>query len=237
LNASAPLILKIQNLSNQMVSFKVKTTAPKRYSVKPIFDVIPALQTKDVLVVVNLKEVPSESTKDSFQIQAIASPELQEGRDFSTELKNLWTNIDPTRIQKYKVRSSFFAGDNETNPENELRGSHSDYEKNQRPDTAILDHEKNHRPDTATPPPSDNRTEQISGNVAHEDFSRLTQLSKQLEEITSERNQLNSEMEKYNRQRVQPAKKSGGGGLPVISIVLAVVFFLLGFVLSKLFNL
>jgi len=65
--------LQLQNPTSKCVAFKVKTTAPKRYCVRPNTGVVLPGTCIEIQVVLNaLKENSSEpKTKDKFQIQTL----------------------------------------------------------------------------------------------------------------------------------------------------------------------
>lgn len=73
------LKLTIRNVTAAPVAFKVKTTAPQRYMVKPTQDVLGAHESKEcVVVMTRLTEMPDVSNpkklKDKFRVQSVAVP-------------------------------------------------------------------------------------------------------------------------------------------------------------------
>ena len=47
-NRNVNALIKLENISNTAVTFKVKTTAPKRYHVQPTSGIIAPHQTADI---------------------------------------------------------------------------------------------------------------------------------------------------------------------------------------------
>jgi len=90
-------------LTKEYVAFKLKTTAPKRYSVRPALDIIPPGETKDVQVSLSVVKDPTinSKTQDTFQVQTY----IVENQ--SVDLKNLWSDVDPADIFRHKIKSSF----------------------------------------------------------------------------------------------------------------------------------
>jgi len=70
------IVLKLTNKSKGKITFKVKTTAPKQYSVRPNPGIIAAGGTFDVSVdMVKANEVDIEKYQDGFLVQWMAVPE------------------------------------------------------------------------------------------------------------------------------------------------------------------
>lgn len=83
LEFQAPLVkestdhITITNSSDQAIAFKVKTTAPKLYCVRPTAAFVPAGQSKDIeIVFMGLPEEPAAGTKckDKFLVLALPAP-------------------------------------------------------------------------------------------------------------------------------------------------------------------
>lgn len=75
LGRQLPSTIAITNSSRQRVAFKVKTTTPKKYVVKPSSGVVEANSTVNVQVIMQVqKEYPSDLSdcKDKFLVQTVA---------------------------------------------------------------------------------------------------------------------------------------------------------------------
>jgi len=98
-------IVRLQNTSTKdFLTYKVKTTAPKRYSVRPNLGVIAPGDTAEVQVILNyLKDPlpPNQKCKDRFQIQSIVT-ENSEFNDHT--LKEFWKDIDEAKVKKQKLK-------------------------------------------------------------------------------------------------------------------------------------
>jgi hypothetical protein len=75
--------LKLTNPSDRNVCFKVKTTAPRRYCVRPNSGVIKAKESADIAVMLQpFTYDPEEKNKHKFMVQSLIAPE-------DDDLKNL----------------------------------------------------------------------------------------------------------------------------------------------------
>lgn len=69
--------LKLTNPSDSRVCFKVKTTAPKRYCVRPNNGIVEPKQTATIAVMLQPFDVDSqaEKNKHKFMVQTMFAPE------------------------------------------------------------------------------------------------------------------------------------------------------------------
>jgi len=98
--------LQLQNPTSKCVAFKVKTTAPKRYCVRPNTGVVLPGTCIEIQVVLNaLKENSSEpKTKDKFQIQTLI---LDSEPCATVDVKELWSQANEQNIGKHKLKCHF----------------------------------------------------------------------------------------------------------------------------------
>jgi len=113
LNFSPPLNRVINNsfiltntTANQVI-YKVKTTAPKRYVVRPNFGVVPPSGSVEVQVTLHYSKDPPatlDKTKDRFLVQSTLLPENLANPD----LKALWTEAENAdQVAKVRIRCTF----------------------------------------------------------------------------------------------------------------------------------
>eukprot|EP01123_Difflugia_compressa_P014928 TRINITY_DN814_c0_g1_i1.p1 TRINITY_DN814_c0_g1~~TRINITY_DN814_c0_g1_i1.p1 ORF type:complete len:331 (-),score=70.16 TRINITY_DN814_c0_g1_i1:54-1046(-) len=109
-------IVKIENKTDTAMSFKVKTTAPKRYCVLPSHGFILPGQTTSLKVLLNLTKDPPKINpsalkdyKDKFQVQSIlVKQDIPSEEDQRGELnKKLWESVSKDEIRKQKLRATF----------------------------------------------------------------------------------------------------------------------------------
>jgi len=99
--------LKLKNTSAQKkLSYKVKTTAPKRYCVKPNIGYIGPNSSVEVQVLLNCNKDPPTSLKckDKFQIQHIV---LDDSYKEGSDLRTVWSSAKKDQILKQKLKCSF----------------------------------------------------------------------------------------------------------------------------------
>ncbi|TGJ82090.1 hypothetical protein E0Z10_g6660 [Xylaria hypoxylon] len=98
--------IRIRNPGTQPVAFKVKTTAPKQYCVRPNSGRVEPNREVEVQVILQaMKQEPPLGTKcrDKFLVQSVAiSPE----KDFAN-LASIWDTIDKSSVQEKKIRVAF----------------------------------------------------------------------------------------------------------------------------------
>ncbi|EXJ88111.1 hypothetical protein A1O1_05039 [Capronia coronata CBS 617.96] len=101
-------VLKVTNVNDAPVAFKVKTTAPKQYCVRPNSGIIPPHESVEVQVLLQaMKEDPPLDAKcrDKFLVQSVlTSP------DQDSNVTTLWQTVEKTSkssIQERKIRVNF----------------------------------------------------------------------------------------------------------------------------------
>ncbi|PVH98516.1 MSP domain-containing protein [Periconia macrospinosa] len=105
--------LRLRNPHSDPVAFKVKTTAPKQYCVRPNSGRIEPGQTVEVQILLQaMKEDPPPDAKcrDKFLVQSVL---VTADKEF-TNVGQLWSNIEQTSkssIQERKIRVIFLPAD------------------------------------------------------------------------------------------------------------------------------
>uniref|UniRef100_A0A096M065 Vesicle-associated membrane protein-associated protein B n=1 Tax=Poecilia formosa TaxID=48698 RepID=A0A096M065_POEFO len=94
--------LKLTNPTDRNVCFKVKTTAPRRYCVRPNSGIIDAGTSINVSVMLQPFEYdPNEKSKHKFMVQSILAP-----RDM-TDMEGVWKEAKPEELMDSKLRCTF----------------------------------------------------------------------------------------------------------------------------------
>jgi len=106
--------MKLKNPSDRKVCFKIKTTAPKRYCVKPNSGVVDP--NTEVAIAVSLQPFeydPQEKNKHKFMVQSMFAPDGEINQD------TLWKEIDQNDLMDSKLRCVFAmpAGQEQNNTE------------------------------------------------------------------------------------------------------------------------
>jgi len=94
--------MKLRNPSEKKVCFKIKTTAPKRYCVKPNSGVVDP--SSEVQIAVSLQPFeydPAEKNKHKFMVQSMFAPNGEIDQDM------LWKDADPNEMMDSKLKCVF----------------------------------------------------------------------------------------------------------------------------------
>ncbi|KAI5858190.1 VAMP-associated protein [Durotheca rogersii] len=101
-------VLKIRNPNPHPVAFKVKTTAPKQYCVRPNSGrVEPGKEVEVSVILQAMKQEPPLDTKcrDKFLVQSVA---ITGDKEFAN-LAAIWDGIEKSSIQEKKIRVVFLS--------------------------------------------------------------------------------------------------------------------------------
>ncbi|XP_072013620.1 vesicle-associated membrane protein-associated protein A-like [Amphiura filiformis] len=94
--------LKLRNPTDKSVCFKIKTTAPRRYCVRPNSGVVGPNQHIQVSVMLQPFEYdPNEKNKHKFMVQSLIAP----SEDFDQE--NIWKSAQPGELMDTKLKCVF----------------------------------------------------------------------------------------------------------------------------------
>lgn len=82
--------LRLVNVTSDYVAFKVKTTSPKKYCVRPNTGVVPPQSSAEVTVMMQAqREMPSDmQCKDKFLVQSVVIPQGSSTKDVAQDLFN-----------------------------------------------------------------------------------------------------------------------------------------------------
>ncbi|CAI5440297.1 unnamed protein product [Caenorhabditis angaria] len=105
-------VMTLKNPTSEAVCFKVKTTAPKQYCVRPNSGLLQPGDTKEVTVMLQpLDGIPSDANRHKFMVQACIAPSA----DLS-DLESVWKMPNPPETTYNKLMVVFV--DKEGNHEN-----------------------------------------------------------------------------------------------------------------------
>jgi vesicle-associated membrane protein-associated protein A len=95
--------LKLTNPSDKRVCFKVKTTAPKRYCVRPNSGILEPQKSISVAVMLQPFDYdPNEKNKHKFMVQSMYAPEI-----IGDSQENLWKDAPPESLMDTKLKCVF----------------------------------------------------------------------------------------------------------------------------------
>ncbi|CAJ1085572.1 vesicle-associated membrane protein-associated protein B/C-like isoform X1 [Xyrichtys novacula] len=94
--------LKLTNPTDRNVCFKVKTTAPRRYCVRPNSGTIDAGTSVNVSVMLQPFDYdPNEKSKHKFMVQSVLAPFDM------TDMEGVWKEAKPEELMDSKLRCAF----------------------------------------------------------------------------------------------------------------------------------
>lgn len=102
--------LKLSNGSNRRVCFKVKTTAPKRYCVRPNSGIIdPGSKVTVAVMLQPFDYDPNEKNKHKFMVQTMFAPDGQiDSQEALTQMQDtLWKEATPDKLMDSKLKCVF----------------------------------------------------------------------------------------------------------------------------------
>ncbi|XP_068997033.1 vesicle-associated membrane protein-associated protein B/C-like isoform X2 [Embiotoca jacksoni] len=94
--------LKLTNPTDRNVCFKVKTTAPRRYCVRPNSGIIDAGTSINISVMLQPFDYdPNEKSKHKFMVQSMLAPYDM------TDMEGVWKEAKPEELMDSKLRCTF----------------------------------------------------------------------------------------------------------------------------------
>ncbi|XP_045458640.1 vesicle-associated membrane protein-associated protein B [Melitaea cinxia] len=94
--------MRLTNPSEHTVLFKIKTTAPKKYCVRPNSGVLEPNSKVDIAITPQPVHVdPNEKHKHKFMVQSVIAPEGK------TNIDQVWKEISPDQLMDYKLKCVF----------------------------------------------------------------------------------------------------------------------------------
>ncbi|GMI69684.1 hypothetical protein like AT4G00170 [Hibiscus trionum] len=94
--------MQLTNKTEQYVAFKVKTTNPKKYCVRPNSGIIlPGSSCNVTITMQAQKEAPPEPCRDKFLIQSVIAPDGSTNKDITPEMFN---KEDGRVMKEFKMR-------------------------------------------------------------------------------------------------------------------------------------
>jgi hypothetical protein len=97
--------LKLANSGNERLAYKIKTTAPKRYCVKPNSGYLEAHTTANIQVMLQPQAAgqPDDRTKHKFMVQWVAVP-----NNYTDDVDNFWKqDLKTLNVQDSKLKCVF----------------------------------------------------------------------------------------------------------------------------------
>lgn len=199
-----PVTLSLHNPTGDRIAFKVKTTNPKKYCVRPSSGFVDPQTTKDVQVIMQAqREYPANMAdcKDKFLVQWVNLPaHIQE---ITAETFDTTVNKD---VRQARLRVNLIGPPKPPSPVPEGTEEEASPLKN-------------------------NFQNSMPANTGAMNYDERSRLQQQIQKLEKEKNELHRRVQSYQSG---PAKSGGGqlmkgGGFGLIHIVIAIlVAFLIG---------
>ncbi|XP_016942159.1 vesicle-associated membrane protein-associated protein B/C isoform X2 [Drosophila suzukii] len=118
-NRPVVTIMTLRNNSSLPLVFKIKTTAPKRYCVRPnIGKILPFRTTQVEICLQPFIYDQQEKNKHKFMVQSVLAPVDAD----LTDLNKLWKELEPEQLMDAKLKCVFEMPSAEANAENNSGG-------------------------------------------------------------------------------------------------------------------
>ncbi|XP_037725541.1 vesicle-associated membrane protein/synaptobrevin-binding protein [Drosophila subpulchrella] len=118
-NRPVVTIMTLRNNSSLPLVFKIKTTAPKRYCVRPnIGKILPFRTTQVEICLQPFIYDQQEKNKHKFMVQSVLAPVDADLND----LNKLWKELEPEQLMDAKLKCVFEMPSSEANAENTSGG-------------------------------------------------------------------------------------------------------------------
>ncbi|XP_038552404.1 vesicle-associated membrane protein-associated protein B/C-like [Micropterus salmoides] len=212
--------LKLSNPTDRNVCFKVKTTAPRRYCVRPNSGIIDAGTSINVSVMLQPFDYdPNEKSKHKFMVQSLLAPPDM------TDMEGVWKEAKPEELMDSKLRCVF-----EMPAENEKT---HDMESNKMMSSSLLKSES-----SALPLKSMSST--LDDGEVKKIMEECKRLQMEAQRLREENKQIREDdglrMRKSNMMSSQHSsvgmKKEEGLSARMMALIL--LFFVVGLIMGKL---
>lgn len=96
-------VMKLMNPTENTILFKIKTTAPRKYCVRPNFGAVKPQSQTEVEICLQASFIfdPNEKNKHKFMVQSFVVPEG------ATDHLKLWKDVKPEQLMDTKLRCVF----------------------------------------------------------------------------------------------------------------------------------
>lgn len=229
--------MKLTNPSTHKVYFKIKTTAPKRYCVRPNSG---ALKPKEIIeIAVSLQPYdfdPTEKSKHKFMVQSVIAPE----GDTDDYLQDVWRDMNPNQLMDSKLKCVF---ENPVNSTSTTKGTPTS--TTTKTDTTATDGKNKGTGDTAKTSPkllSEGETDDTLLKAAQEVQQLRVQQSNLIQENLLMREELLKWKTAKDKDSFVSDHHSTGGSMQMnpqlsptfTSVAIAVAMVIVGYLLGKL---
>ncbi|XP_006639720.2 vesicle-associated membrane protein-associated protein B/C isoform X2 [Lepisosteus oculatus] len=215
--------LKLSNPTDRNVCFKVKTTAPRRYCVRPNSGVIDAGTSINVSVMLQPFDYdPNEKSKHKFMVQSVLAPSDM------TDMEGVWKDAKPEELMDSKLRCVF-----ELPAENEKT---HDLDSNKILSSSVLKSESSSLSKSMSSSLDDGEVKKIVEECKRlqVEVQRLREENKQIREDDGLRMRKTSAMPAPHSSSSSPSAMVKEEGPSTRMLALCVLFLVIGVIIGKL---
>lgn len=214
LRKQIPTSLRLHNPTNNHVAFKVKTTSPKKYCVRPNTGTMPPHTTTEVAVIMQMqKDAPANPSqcKDKFLVQSLSiGPDALPDTPTPEFLADLFAKekANGAQISETKLKVSYIMSNNPPSPVPEDREA----EVEELSPIALMATEKPPVPYIASSTPNDAKYETAMASLAHATNER----NAATQETVRLRKELDKMMGQVKELESKPALLMAKAGTPAV---------------------
>uniref|UniRef100_A0A0A9G9E3 MSP domain-containing protein n=1 Tax=Arundo donax TaxID=35708 RepID=A0A0A9G9E3_ARUDO len=221
--------MQLTNRTDEYIAFKVKTTSPKKYCVRPNSGIVPPRSTSDIIVTMQAqKEAPPDmQCKDKFLVQSVIVGADTSARNITGEM---FTKESGNVVDEVKLKVVYVPPPKLPSPVRE--GS----EEGSSPQASLSDGSNFNYQEMQTIRESD-ESPFFSAVKAHKDQEELSsETSALISRLTEERNsaiqQNNKLREELDLVRREISRQNGGFSFVFVAAI-ALLGILLGFIMKR----
>ncbi|CAA7399747.1 unnamed protein product [Spirodela intermedia] len=196
--------LQLSNKTDEHVCFKVKTTNPKKYCVRPNTGIVRPRSTCDIIVTMQAqKDAPADmQCRDKFLVQSVVAGSVTTVKDITSEM---FTKESGNHAEEFKLRVVLVPPPKPPSPVRE--GS-----------------------EESSPRASLSENGALSSSEKAASLALISKLTDEKNSVIQLNNKLSQELEFLRRES---GRKRGRGFSPVFVALMAVVGIILGYFLKK----
>ncbi|KAL9687083.1 hypothetical protein QQ045_031479 [Rhodiola kirilowii] len=200
--------MQLSNKTDKFVAFKVKTTSPKKYCVRPNAGIVMPRSSCNITVTMQgQKEAPpGMQCKDKFLLQTVLAPEGATAKDIASEMFN---KEEGKVVEEFKLRVVYIPA---TPPSPVPEGS----DEGNSPRESITDHASNN----ASITDSVYKSFDASRDLSSEAWTSISKLTAEKNSILQQNQSLRQELELMKKE----VRKNRAGGFSLMFVLLVGLF-------------
>ncbi|KAM7508777.1 hypothetical protein LguiA_019230 [Lonicera macranthoides] len=211
--------MQLTNKTDEYIAFKVKTTHPKKYCVRPNVGVIlPGMVCNVTVTMQAQKELPHDMhCKDKFLIQSVVAPKSTTYKDITSEM---FTKRDGKVIEEFKLRVVYI-------PANPPSPIPEESEESYSPRSFMVDNENQNAPlvDALT-----RALEEPEEPSSSQTWSMISMLTEEKASAIQQNQKLQQELEVLRKENKKRKQFDG------VSMMVVLIVALLGVLVGHLIN-